>query len=266
MIEWFLNLPTTYAVLLAMSGSAAVSVLGLVVVHPVVPHRLRSMHNEVSGFVLAIIGTVYAVLLAFVAVAVWQSFDQADRLVQTEANLVADLYSNTVALPDAAAEKLRHYLFVYAETVAQDEWPAIAAGREDETAGWQLLNLFHLELVQLHAEDPSMVSLRVEMVKTINELYDARRGRLHAATADLPAILWWNLLAGAAILMFFAYLFGAPNVVMHGAMVGLLGALIGLVLALIVSLNNPFYGENHVSVEPFNRLLRLVESMSYPHK
>jgi hypothetical protein len=265
-MNWFLGLPTTGAVLLAMSASAAVSVLGLAVVHPIVPHRLRSLHNDVSGFVLAIVGTVYAVLLAFIAVAVWQSFDQADRLVQTEANLVADLYRNTATLPEPEAEKLRHFLFVYAETVVQDEWPALSAGREDEAAGWQLLNLFHIELAQLRAEDLRTTSLMSGMMRTLDELYDARRGRLHAATSELPAILWWNLLAGAAILMFFTYLFGVPNLVMHATMVALLGALVGLVLTLIVLLNNPFRGENHVSVEPFDRLIRLVENMSYPHK
>lgn len=263
---WFINLPTTGAVLLAMSASAAASVLGLFIVHPIIPHRLRSVHNDVSGFVLAIVGVVYAVLLAFVAVAVWQDFDQADRLVQTEANLVGDLYRNTAALPDPVGQNLRHYLFVYAETVVQDEWPALMAGHEEEAAGWQLLDRFHLELTEVHAQDLGTASLQAGMVRTLNELYDARRGRFHAATADLPSILWWNLLAGAAILMLFTYLFGVPHVVMHAAMVALLGSAIGLVLALIVLLNRPFQGENHVSVEPFNRLVLSVENMSYPHR
>jgi len=41
--------------------------------------------------------------------------------------------------------------------------------------------------------------------------------------------------------------------------------LISLVLVLIVLLNNPFRGDNRVSVEPFNRLAQSVEGMGYPH-
>jgi hypothetical protein len=52
---------------------------------------------------------------------------------------------------------------------------------------------------------------------------------------------------------------------MHLAMVSLLGALIGLVMALVVLLNNPFRGPNHVSIEPFHGLVRSVEAMAYPH-
>jgi hypothetical protein len=62
----------------------------------------------------------------------------------------------------------------------------------------------------------------------------------------MPAILWWNLIAGAAILMTYTYLFGVPQLWMHVAMVSLLGALIGLVMVLAVLLNNPFRGQNHV--------------------
>src|SRR5260370_5043169 len=113
-MEWFSSLPTPTAVLLAMSASAGAAVLGLLVVHPIIPHRLRSVHNDVSGFILATVGVVYAVLLAFIAVAVWQDFDRADHLVQTEANLVAELYRGTAALPDAAAQTLTHSLFLYA--------------------------------------------------------------------------------------------------------------------------------------------------------
>ena len=175
------------------------------------PHSLRRTHNDVSGFTLAIVGVVYAVLLAFIAVAVWQGFGEADALVQTEANLAGDLYRNSVELADPLATKLRHNLFVYAETVVQEEWPALAEGRVEEDAGWQLLDLFHADLAQFHAPDLSTASTQAEMVRLLNGLYDARRGRFHAATASLPAVLWWNLLAGAAILMLFSCLFGVQN-------------------------------------------------------
>ena len=242
--NWLSDLPTTVAVIAALVSGATLSALGLLAVHPLLPHRLRSIHNDVSGFILSIVGVIYAVLLAFIAVAVWQNFGQADNLVQTEANLVGNLYRDTPAFPDPAASAMRHYLYVYAETVVQDEWPALAQGNTDDAAGWQLLDGFHTELLQVHPQDESVAVMRADMVRTLNLLYDARRGRFHAATANMPAILWWNLLVGAVILLLFTYLFGFPHLLMHVTMVSLLGASIGLVLVLIVLLNNPFRGEN----------------------
>jgi hypothetical protein len=264
--EWLRHLTTAQAVPLATVAAAALSAAGLLVFHRLVPHRLRRQQNDVAGSTMAIAGVVYAVLLAFIAVAVWQGYGQADTLVQTEANLVSNLYRDTVGLPDPPARDLRHTLFVYAETVVQEEWPALAAGLDDDAAGWQLLDTFHVALVQIQPQDTGTEAIRAEMLRSLDELYDARRGRFHSASVELPPVLWWNLLAGAALLLAFSYLFGPPNLAMHAAMVGLLGATIGLVLILILLLTHPFEGDNHISAAAFNELIRNVENAAYPHR
>ena len=261
---WIVALPTTLAVGAVVGILAALSVFGLLLVHVCVPHPIRRAHNEVAGFTIAVIGVIYAVLLAFIAVAVWEDFRKADALVQTEANLVGNLYRDTVGLPDALATGLRHTLFVYAETVVQDEWPALAAGRVEDAAGWQLLDKFHLALAQFRPADPGVQVIEAEMLRNLNALYDARRGRFYAAGEELPPILWWNLIAGAGLTILFSYLFGVPNLAMHMVMVAMLGASIALVLSLIILLDNPFRGSNHVSAAPFERLVGTVEDMAYP--
>ncbi len=265
LIDWLARRPTQQAAPIAMAGAALLSVIGLQLIHQVIPHRLRSMHNDVAGFTLSLAGLVYAVLLAFIAVAVWQGYEQAAMIVQTEANLVGDLYRDTAGLPDPQAAAVRHTLFVYSETVIQDEWPALAAGEEEAAAGWQLLDSVHLALVQLQPQNPTTVATQAEMLRTLDALYDARRARFHSAVVTLPPVLWWNLLAGALVLLVFASLFGVPNLAMHSAMLGMVGASIGLVLILIVLLSHPFQGDNHISAAAFNTLMEEVERMSYPH-
>ncbi len=262
--QWLCLLPTTVAVLIAVFGAAALSVAGLLVFHATVPHALRSLHNDLAGFVLAIVGVIYAVLLAFIAVAVWQNYSDVDNLVQTEANLVDDLYRGTVSLPPALAAQLRQNLFDYTETVVQKEWPRMSTSKPSRIRGWRILDSFHLALAGLKPLDGSTLAAQTGMLETLTKLYDARRGRLHAAGTGLPDIVWWNLLVGAAILVVFSYLFGAPRLTMHAAMVGMLGASIGLVLMLIVLLDNPFFGSSHVSVEPFMSLTMAVETMDFP--
>jgi hypothetical protein len=262
--RWLCLLPTTVAVLIAVLGSAAASVLGLIVVHFAIPHRLRSLHNDLAGFVLAIVGVIYAVLLAFIAVAVWQNYSDVDNLVQTEANLVDDLYRGTISLPPDLAVKLRQDLFDYTENVVQKEWPRMETSMPAHLKGWRILDSFHLSLAELKPQDAPTLAAQGDMLQTLVKLYDVRRGRFHEAGADLPTIVWWNLLIGGGILILFSYLFGAPRLGMHAIMVGLLGASIGLVLMLIVLLDNPFLGRSHVSVEPFTSLTMAVETMDYP--
>jgi len=264
--NWILALPTTLAIFAIVGISVVLAVVGLIVFHVTVPHPVRRAHNEVAGFTIAVIGVIYAVLLAFIAVAVWEDFGRADALVQTEANLVGNLYRDTVGIPEPLSSELRHDLFVYAETVVQNEWPALAAGKIDDTAGWQLLDKFHLSLAQFHSQDPGKSVIEGEMIRSLNALYDARRGRFHVAGEGLPPILWWNLIAGAGLTILFSYLFGVPNFPMHAAMVSMLAASIALVLTLIILLDNPFRGQNHVSATPFEHLVKTVEDMAYPQE
>ena len=262
--QWFCLIPTTLAVLIAVGGSGALAVAGLLVFHAVVPHKLRSLHNDLAGFVLAIVGVIYAVLLAFIAVAVWQNYTNVDDLVQMEANLVGDLYQDTIGLPPPVAQQLRQDLFDYTETVVRKEWPHMMAALPARLKGWRTLGNFHLTLVQLKSPDAPTLGVQTQMLETLDKLYDVRRGRFHAASSGLPAIVWWNLIVGAVILIVFSYLFGAPRLTMHAVMVGMLGSSIGLVLMLIVLLNNPFLGQSHVSVEPFQALTMAVEMMAFP--
>lgn len=262
--NWLVDLPTTEAIGSLVGILAALSVIGLVAVNVLVPHRIRSAHNEVAGSAIGVVGTIYAVLLAFIAVAVWEDFEKAGALVETEANLVGNLYRDTVGLPDPLATELRHTLFVYAETVVQDEWPALSDGRVEDEAGWQLLDRFHLSLAKFRPTDPGFQAIESQMIQSLNALYDARRGRFRAAKQGLPPILWWNLIAGAGLTILFGTLFGVRNFLMHAVMVALLGASIALVLSLIILLDNPFRGQNHVSAAPFVRLVKTVEDMAYP--
>ncbi len=51
-----------------------------------------------ASYILGIVGGIYSVLLAFIAATASQNFGQAERLVQTEANLVGDLYRDTIGV------------------------------------------------------------------------------------------------------------------------------------------------------------------------
>lgn len=262
--QWLSLLPTTIAVLIAVFGAAALSVSALLTIHYAIPHRLRSLHNDLAGFVLAIVGVIYAVLLALIAVAVWQSYADVDNLVQAEANLVDDLYRDTISLPPGLAIQLRQDLFDYTETVVQKEWPRMVTSMPSHLKGWSILDSVHLSLVGFKPQDAPSLAAQSTMLQTLTKLYDVRRGRFHAASSGLPVVVWWNLLVGGGILVVFSSLFGAARLAMHAVMVGLLGASIGLVLMLIVLLDSPFLGSSHVSVEPFQALTMAVETMDYP--
>ncbi|MCF4167080.1 DUF4239 domain-containing protein [Zavarzinia compransoris] len=262
--QWLVGLPTFAAILAVAGGLAAVANGTLWLVGRWVPAERRRRHNEITGMVLEASGTLYAVLLSFVAIAVWEDFKRADAIVRSEANLVGNLYRATIGLAPDQAEDIRHKLFVYAEIVAGDEWPGMMRGERDAAAGWQLLDRVHLALVTMRDAAHGSAAVETEILARLNDLYDARRDRFDAASASLPPVLWWNLIAGGVIVLGLCVMLGCESRRVHVLLTTALSASIGLVLALIVLLDAPFRGINHVSDAPFAALVRTVGAHDFP--
>ena len=72
-------------------GACLAAVAGLELVQRLVPHEKRQEHNDVAGFLYAVIGVVYAVLLALLVIAVWEQYQKANETVESEANGVAEV-------------------------------------------------------------------------------------------------------------------------------------------------------------------------------
>src|SRR5215216_715151 len=77
---------------LVVCGACIAAVIGLAVVQRLVPVATRKEHNDVAGFIYAVLGVIYAVLLALVVIAVWGSFQAANETVEQEANAVAEIF------------------------------------------------------------------------------------------------------------------------------------------------------------------------------
>jgi hypothetical protein len=64
-------------------------------------------HNDLAGFTIAVIGVLYAVLLAFIAIATWESFSKASDIVEAESDYAGGIYLDTQGLPQAEGKEIR---------------------------------------------------------------------------------------------------------------------------------------------------------------
>jgi len=67
---------------LVIGGICLLSLGGLLLVERLVPAQTRQKHNDVAGFIYAALGVIYAVLIALVVIAVWESFQAANETVE----------------------------------------------------------------------------------------------------------------------------------------------------------------------------------------
>jgi protein-S-isoprenylcysteine O-methyltransferase Ste14 len=97
-------------------------------------------------------------------------------------------------------------------------------------------------------------TIKGEMLHTVNDLIKARRSRILAAGAHLPAVVWQILLIAGAVAVFYSYLFGAHSFGLHLTITGLIAASIALIFVLIIALDYPFRGDVSVSDEAFTSI------------
>src|SRR5215475_7941032 len=83
--------------------------------------RLK-LNNEVAGFKFSVIGTLYAVLLAFFVILVWQNYNATETAVRNEAKAVSDLTQLSYALPEEQGNAIRTALSDYVHAVRRVEW------------------------------------------------------------------------------------------------------------------------------------------------
>src|ERR671926_504854 len=112
---------------------------GLVLVQRLMPTRRRMRHNDVAGFIYAVLGVAYAVLLGLVVVAVWGEWNAANSAADQEASEVAEIFWLAHRLPQPEGRHLQELARSYARTVVNEEWPLMERGKVSPKA-WAILD------------------------------------------------------------------------------------------------------------------------------
>ena len=235
-----------YGVLI-VSGACLAAVGGLALVQRLVPVPIRMEQNDVAGFIYAVLGVIYAVLLALVVIATWEEFGRARVTVETEANALAEIFWLAHQLPEPEGRELQELCRSYAEEVVNVGWPLMEQGRtpslelsQETSRGWVLLDEIRATVQGYEPRTAAGEQLYAEGLDQVQRLADARRTRLVVAEEGLPTVLWVVLIVGGIVVVGFAYLFGMENTVAHALMVVALAGVIALVLFTIAAMDHPF--------------------------
>ena len=249
-VDWVYSHPTWLWGSILLVGLTGAACVGLIIFHRLVHVGVRRAHNDLAGFTFATISVVYAVLLAFIAVATWEAFSNAERVVDEEAGYIGNLYRDSAGLPQPIGGNMRDLLSQYTNMVIRQEWPVQQQG-EIPSAAWAPLSKLHQELVTFQPANAGQQVVEAEFLHTLNELYKARETRLAAAGGHIPQVIWWIIFLSGALTTGFTYLFGFANFRMHLAMTSAVAASLALVVVLIVALDWPFRGDLSVGPDAF---------------
>jgi len=224
-----------------------IAMAGPLIVRRFVPLKRLTTNNEVAGFKFATVGVLYAVLLAFVVIVVWEKFSDAEDDVSREAGAAATIYRLVEGIDGDPGPSMRTAMTGYLEAAAKDDWASMRVGKASPVATHALDRMYEIVLTYKPADSRGAAILS-EILRQLSVITEARRGRLVKAAGIVPDVIWCVLYGGAMLTVGFTFFFGAENLRAQSMMTGALGLLIFSALLVIVSIDHPFAGA--VRVEP----------------
>jgi hypothetical protein len=230
--------------------SGAVAVLGLLVTRKIFDfERLRASH-EVGGYLLTVVGTLYAVLLGLVVVDAMQQYQRAREVTEKEANNLVDVFILADQLPQRQCMDLRAKCDDYADQVINTEWQQMHGGGECPLSKDKAISLLKA-LLDFKPTTENERLLYPQMLQEGTQFWQNRHSRISIAEKGVPAIEWIVLIIGACTTIFFTYFFGLEDLRLQLIMTAMIAMLIALNLMLLLCFGYPFRGDLSVKTDAF---------------
>jgi len=225
------------------------SMLGPALVRRHVSLERLTANNEIAGFKYAVLGVLYAVLLAFAIIVVWQKFSDAETNVVQEAGAATTIYRLSQGMGEKPGADIRAAVTTYLQAAITDDWPAMDRGVPSANASARkALDAIYVTLLQSNIAQSAGNPVMSELLYQLDQMTQARRARLIAAEGAVPGVIWQVLFGGAVITIVFTFFFGTQNLRAQIMMTGLLAMVIFGELLTIIAIDRPFTGP--VKVEP----------------
>jgi hypothetical protein len=226
---------------LLIAVAVAVSVTAMLFVRRRAPDGSYFNDGDRAAGVFGVLATGLAVMLGFVVVLAFQSYDQSRSGAETEARVVTQLFETANLLPPATARRLGGEVICYGRSVIYGEWPRMAAGTEAGGVNPWGARMF-LTVRSANPTTPVEQAAFSKWLDQTSERQDARQDRIHGAEGVIPSHLWIVLIFTAVVIFGFMFFFadsGEPKLV-QATLIGTVVAVIVATMLVIRFLDGPF--------------------------
>ena len=244
-----------------VASSTALAMSMLLLLHKFWPPQLRMAHNDMVGPSLGVIGTTYAVIIAFMLSGVWSQFQTAEVNAEQEANCLVNIYRFAESFPPAEGPKVQQLAVEYSKVMISDEWQAMEHEASSEHAH-TLMRALWRALPSIDGQNIAQHTAVDHAITELSSMTEHRRIRLLESHQKLPGILWSVLIIGGIITVGSTCVFGVDNFSLHLVQVFAITLLLSVMLVAIAEIDQPFQGDVRVAPDGFRYALDSFDKWS----
>jgi hypothetical protein len=207
-------------------------------------------------------GTIYAVFVAFLVVAVWESYDAAHANVAEEASGLATLYRSSTGMEKASGDELRTLIREYTEAVITDEWQIQAAtggaSPKARAAGLGMYRMFSHIDPAVRVADTAVEQNALTLITTIQA---DRNKRTLQAGESLPGIMWVASIGSGVLVLFLSFFLYRERTWPQVFASSVMATMVALLLSITFVLSRPFVGGMALQPEAFEHSMGVYDSV-----
>jgi hypothetical protein len=230
-------------------GAGAVAALALALVRRRQAEPLLADPTRGTPMI-QVTGTLLAVMLAFVILAAFQSYNAAKTGAQSEATAVLDMTRTAALFPRSQRDKLRADFVCYGRAVVHQEWPAMAKGHPSRLVDYWV-EAYRAVFPRLNLRSPRQQLGFQELLDQAATRTAGRLERLSQASPAVPTPLWLALLFGGCMSVALQLGMADPRerLRVQGLLVAVVASVVAAGLSIVYFLDHP-YGGHTGSIEP----------------
>lgn len=173
---------------LMVLASVVVAVAGLVLTQRLIPLSIRERHNATTGTIYAALYVMFGVTVAFSLFVVWQQYNTARQIAESEAAAVEQVYHLAGRLPDPQRSRVQELAGSYARGVVEKEWTLMKEGRSSPRVE-TLLKELRRSVQGYEPQTDAQDALYAEVLGEVDGLEGNREFRLLAVSHGIPYIV-----------------------------------------------------------------------------
>ena len=245
-----MNWATLSTPLLRLAGELAAAGLVYGFLRSVGLYELTVPEGGGLATLILLLGSIYAVMFAFVIFVIWGQFTDVGNFAMQECNSLDDLLRFSQYLNADASHDIRRALVDYTQRVAKSEWPSLGERRKDhqtERAFTFLMNA----VIKAVPVNPAEERMQARLIDIVRKAGEHRDNRIAKSLTQIPPTLLRlvNTMSIALLLLLFVYPF-------HWWFIGFSCFVLFAVVLFGANLvmkdtDNPFKGVCNVSPQPF---------------
>jgi hypothetical protein len=226
----------------ALVASVAVTIAAMLLVRRRAPHGGYFHDGDRAAGVFGVLATGFAVLLGFVVLLAFTSYDAARSGAEDEALIVAQQVETAQLFASPEREQLTGQLVCYARSVAGVQWDRMENGTLGEELNPWGAEMFRT-LMKVEPETPSEQSAYDSWLSQRQDRETARNDRVHGAVGVMPTPLWLVLffISGLIVLYMLFFADSGERAVVQALLMGVVVAVMTSMLLLLNLLDDPFH-------------------------